>query len=339
MIPRTEYTLQSQSASTWQQQLSQAITEPRELIDLLQLDPSLLPAAIQASQLFRLRVPHAFVQRMQPKQVNDPLLRQVLPINQELIAVDGYRKDPLEEQSSNQTGLIQKYKGRVLLLVNGHCAVNCRYCFRRHFPYEENRLNRTQWSRVIDEIMADKSISEVIYSGGDPLASSDRQLGWLTEKFNQIPHIQRLRIHTRLPVVIPDRINEELLGWLKQTRLQTIMVLHLNHPNEIDIAFTQAIDRLQAAKITLLNQSVLLKGINDNSEVLIQLSEKLFQLGILPYYLHLFDPVAQAAHFDVNIDEAKQIYQDMQTKLPGYLLPRLVREIPGESSKTPININ
>jgi EF-P beta-lysylation protein EpmB len=323
MIPRTDPSWQSESTLSWQQQLQSVITEPDELLRVLELDPKLTHAATLASRQFPLRVPHAFVDRMERGNLNDPLLMQVLPIQQELIAQSGYSADPLLEQGNQQAGLIQKYHGRVLLLVNGHCAINCRYCFRRHFPYEENRLNKAQWLEVIEQITSDSTVEEVIYSGGDPLASSDRQLHWLTQKIAAIPHIKRLRIHSRLPVVIPDRINAECIDWLTQHNLQTVFVLHINHPNEIDQHLQAAIKRLKDAG-------------NDSAGTLKALSDQLFASGVLPYYLHLFDPVAGAAHFDVPLTEAKKLHDELLTCLPGYLVPKLVKEIAGEGSKTPV---
>ena len=277
MIPRTDASWQGESTLNWQQQLQKAITKPKALLETLGLDPELLPAAELACRQFPLRVPHAFIERMEHGNINDPLLMQVLPIQKELIARSGYSSDPLEEQASPQRGLIQKYHGRVLLLVNGHCAVNCRYCFRRHFPYEENRLSREQWQALIQTLAADDSIDEVIYSGGDPLASNDRQLQWLTEQIVAIPHIKRLRVHSRLPVVIPDRITPESIRWLSEHRLQSVFVLHINHPNEINTPLRQAVERMREAGITVLNQAVLLRGINDSSVTLQNLSKALFE--------------------------------------------------------------
>jgi EF-P beta-lysylation protein EpmB len=230
--------------------------------------------------------------------------------------------------------VIHKYHGRVLLVVNGHCAVNCRYCFRRDFPYDDNRLNRSQWQTTIDTISKDISISEVIYSGGDPLASSDKQLQWLTEQLAAIPHIKRLRIHTRLPVVIPNRITEETLRWMTQTGLSTVVVLHINHPQELnDDGLINSIQTMKSAGITLLNQAVLLRGVNDSSAVLCQLSEALFEAGILPYYLHVLDKVTGSAHFDTDETLAKSLHAELTAYLPGYLVPKLVREVADQASK------
>ncbi|MBX2808099.1 MAG: EF-P beta-lysylation protein EpmB [Cellvibrionaceae bacterium] len=336
MIPRTENRWQGESPLSWQQQLQAAVSDPAQLLRQLQLDSRLLPAARSASALFPLRVPQAFIARMQVGNPKDPLLRQVLPLKEELIHSDGYSRDPVGEQGNAQKGLIQKYAGRVLLLVNGHCAVNCRYCFRRHFPYQDNKLSRQQWQAVCEQIGADSSIREVIYSGGDPLASSDRQLQWLTQQIAAIPHIQRLRIHSRLPVVIPDRITPACLQWLTEHRLRTVFVVHINHPQEIDKPLRAALKRLSATGITLLNQAVLLKGVNDDVATLETLSNQLFEAGVLPYYLHLFDRVSGAWHFDSTQAQAKQLYRALQARLPGYLVPKLVKEVAGEVSKTPV---
>jgi EF-P beta-lysylation protein EpmB len=337
MIHRTGPLLQTDSPLSWQQQLATAITDPMVLLNRLKLDKALLPAALIAAQQFPLRVPVAFVEQMKIGDSNDPLLLQVLPLQQELISVSGFSSDPIKELGYTENGIIHKYRGRVLLLVSGHCAVNCRYCFRRHFPYEENRLSRAQWLETIQSIAADNTIEEVIYSGGDPLAANDKQLTWLTEQIVAIPHIKRLRIHSRLPVVIPERINDECLSWLSDHRLDTAFVLHINHANEISPALVRAILRLREAGITVLNQSVLLKGINNSISILKTLSDELFAAGVLPYYLHLLDPVSGAAHFDVSLDEAKQLHDEMLACLPGYLVPKLVRDIEGKASKTSAN--
>ena len=335
MIHRTEPLLQTDSSLSWQQQLATAITDPIVLLKRLQLDESLLPAARIAAKQFPLRVPQAFVELMQIGDSNDPLLRQVLPLQEELISVSGYSTDPIKELAYTEKGIIHKYQGRALLLVSGHCAINCRYCFRRHFPYEENRLSRKEWLETILCLAADDSIEEVIYSGGDPLASNDKQLAWLTQQIAAIPHIKRLRIHSRLPVVIPERIDDECLSWLSNHRLDTAFVLHINHANEISPALVNAVTRLRNVGIIVLNQSVLLKGINNSIGALKTLSDQLFAAGVLPYYLHLFDPVSGAAHFDVSLKEAKQLHDEMLACLPGYLVPKLVKDIGGKASKTP----
>lgn len=322
---------------SWQQHLQEAITNPQELLALLALDPSYTEAAIAAGQLFPLKVPRTFIARIHKGDINDPLLKQILPIHDELQTPSGYSSDPVGEQSSQPTGIIHKYHGRVLLLVNGHCAVNCRYCFRRDFPYADNRLSRVQWEETLTNIQNDTSISEVIYSGGDPLASSDKQLLWLTEKIAAIKHVKRLRIHTRLPVVIPNRITTETLRWMGHKNLSTVVVLHINHANELkDEGLLSSIRAMKSAGVTLLNQTVLLKGVNDSVEALCTLSEALFESGVLPYYLHLLDKVTGSAHFDLHEQHAKSLHTQITAQLPGYLVPKLVREIADEPSKTVI---
>lgn len=322
---------------SWQAQLAGVIRDPRELCRRLGLDASWLAGAETGHALFEVRVPEAFLSRMRPGDPDDPLLRQVLPMGVEADVTPGFVADPLAEaQSTAAPGLIHKYPGRVLLIASPSCAVNCRYCFRRHFPYGENAPSRAQWDRTLMPLHDDFSIREAILSGGDPLAASDRQLAWLVNRLEAIPHLKRLRIHTRLPVVIPDRIDAALMDWLSATRLQKVVVLHINHANEIDEAVVNACRKLKAAGATLLNQSVLLRGVNDSVDTLAALSEGLFEAGILPYYLHVLDPVAGAAHFDVPDFEARELVACLRDRLPGFLVPKLVREIPGEKSKTPL---
>ncbi|MGJ7458012.1 EF-P beta-lysylation protein EpmB [Halomonas sp. MA07-2] len=321
----------------WQAQLAGATRDPAELCRRLGLNEAWLPGAEAGHALFEVRVPEAFLSRMRLNDPADPLLRQVLPLGEEALATPGYVADPLEEAAHTQArGLIHKYAGRVLLIASPACAVNCRYCFRRHFPYGDNSPSRAQWESTLDTLRGDPTIVEAILSGGDPLAANDRQLAWLVERLEAIPHLKRLRIHTRLPVVIPDRVDDALLEWLGATRLQTVVVLHINHANEIDDAVTTACARLKEAKATLLNQSVLLRGVNDSVDALSALSERLFEAGVLPYYLHVLDPVAGAAHFDVPDEEARELVAGLREVLPGFLVPKLVREIPGEGSKTPL---
>jgi len=327
----------AQSPSAWQRQLSHAIRDPAALCERLGLSQAWLANAHAGHQLFEICVPEAYLARIVPNEPNDPLLLQVLPTGNETDATPGYVTDPLEEAEHRPVkGLIHKYANRVLLIASPTCAINCRYCFRRHFPYSENSPSRAQWQEALDYLRADTSIHEAILSGGDPLAASDRQLAWLVEQLESISHLKRLRIHTRLPVVIPDRVDKALLGWLSSTRLQKVVVLHINHANEIDQAVVDACTRLKQAGVTLLNQSVLLRGINDSVPALAALSERLFEAGILPYYLHVFDPVQGAAHFDVPDQEAKALVAQLLEHLPGFLMPKLVREVPGKASKTPL---
>lgn len=324
-----------QPLHTWQEELSRSIRDPRELLEYLRLPMSLLSQAEAASQQFGLRVPRPYLDRIVPGDLQDPLLRQILPQGDELTVTPGYSADPLQEANSNPVqGLVHKYHGRVLLIAAPNCAINCRYCFRREFPYADNNPGREQWQQVFDQLRADTSIREVIFSGGDPLANADRQLQWMVDQLVTIPHLQRLRVHTRLPVVIPQRITAETLRWLAETRLQSVLVLHINHPHEVDTAVTATIARLRTAGVTVLNQAVLLKGVNDDLETQVALSETLFAAGVLPYYLHLLDKVQGAAQFEVADVDAIHLHQQMQARLPGFLVPRLAREEPGARHKT-----
>jgi EF-P beta-lysylation protein EpmB len=275
---------------------------------------------------------------MKQGDINDPLLKQVMPLNDEHIISDDYFTDPLGEHDTVAEGLLHKYKHRVLMIVKAGCAINCRYCFRRHFPYADNSPNKKRWQGALDYIARHPEISEVIFSGGDPLMASDEQLTWLVNRIEEIPHVSRLRIHSRLPVVIPNRVTLGLVNLLKSTPLKCTMVFHINHANEIDQSFSKAIEPLRQARIPLFNQSVLLKGINDDVDILSILSESLFDTGIQPYYLHLLDAVQGAAHFDVKESAAIKLMTGMMARLPGYLMPKLVREIAGEANKTPINL-
>ncbi|HCR97606.1 MULTISPECIES: EF-P beta-lysylation protein EpmB [Halomonas] len=325
------------SSPTWQQQLSSAIRDPQELCKRLGLKSEWLSGAHTGHRLFETCVPEAYLSRITYGDTSDPLLCQVLPVSDEALTPSGYVLDPLEEADHRPAkGLIHKYAGRVLLIASPNCAINCRYCFRRHFPYSDNSPSRAQWQDALDYLRSSPTIHEAILSGGDPLAANDRQLAWLVGELEKIPHLKRLRIHTRLPVVIPDRIDNALLAWLGNTRLQKVVVLHINHANEIDQAVVEACTRLKEAGATLLNQSVLLRGVNDEVGTLTVLSERLFEAGILPYYLHVLDPVQGAAHFDVPDDEARVLITQLREHLPGFLMPRLVREVPGEASKTPL---
>ncbi|QCR34886.1 EF-P beta-lysylation protein EpmB [Nissabacter sp. SGAir0207] len=323
----------------WLQQLADVITDPDELLTLLGLEhhPE-LQAGRDARRLFPLRVPRAFAARMQPGDPTDPLLIQVLTAQQEFVAAPGFTTDPLEEQQSVVPGLLHKYRNRALLLVKGGCAVNCRYCFRRHFPYQDNQGNRANWSRALEYIRLHEELDEIIFSGGDPLMAKDHELDWLIGELEAIPHLKRLRIHSRLPVVIPARITPAFCQRLSSSRLQVLMVTHINHPQEIDDALRQSMAQLKRAGVTLLNQSVLLRGVNDDAEILAQLSNALFDAGILPYYLHVLDKVQGAAHFMVGDDEARALVKALLTKVSGYMVPKLAREVGGEPSKTPLDL-
>lgn len=323
------------SASQWQQALSSAIRTPEALLEAVELTEEQLPAIFNGGKKFPLRVPLSFVARMKKGDANDPLLRQVLPLAQENAITHGYLCDPVGDLNASKTpGLLQKYHGRALLITTAACAVHCRYCFRRHFPYQQQNAASSEWDKAVTAIAQDKTIAEVILSGGDPLAVSDHRLATLLQRLEQIPHLKRLRIHTRLPVVIPQRVCDSLLTWLNNTRLTPVVVIHSNHPNEIDTEVSLALKKLQTVQnIMLLNQSVLLRGINDNSETLVALSEALFTCGVMPYYLHLLDKAQGTAHFDLPLYQAKAIYRELHARLPGYLVPRLALEQPGASGK------
>ncbi|CAH0542815.1 EF-P beta-lysylation protein EpmB [Vibrio marisflavi] len=323
----------------WIKQLANSFTDPIKLLKHLQLDPTSYLEGAEARKLFSQRVPVNFVERMEKGNPDDPLLKQVLPIAEEFQTHLGYSEDPLEEQNNSTPGLLHKYKNRALLIVKGGCAINCRYCFRRHFPYQDNKGNKSVWQRSIEYIEGSKDLNEVILSGGDPLMAKDHELEWLIGAISAIPHIKRLRIHTRLPVVIPERVTKELCQLFSQTRLQVIIVTHINHPNEIHTELKQSMAKLKASNVTLLNQSVLLKGVNDCAIVQKSLSESLFDAGILPYYLHVLDKVQGAAHFYVSDDRAREIMAELIKEVSGYLVPKLAREIGGRESKTPLDLH
>lgn len=323
------------SAHDWQSQLRDVITSRAELLDVLGLTEKDVGLSDGACKDFPLKVPRSFVRRMQPGDPHDPLLLQVLSSAQEMIDTPGYDPDPVGENGTTipQRGIIQKYHGRALLIVSGGCAVNCRYCFRRHFPYNENQNSREQWHEALQYIRNEPSIDEVILSGGDPLVATDEQLQQLVERIASITHVKRLRIHSRLPVVIPERVTACLLQAITQTRLQTIMVIHCNHAREIDDAVSGALLKLREHNVTTLNQAVLLKGVNDSVEAQVALNRALFDTGTLPYYLHLLDKVQGAAHFDIPESKAHQVMAGVTASLPGYMVPKLVREVAGADAK------
>ena len=311
---------------------------PEELLAATGLGTEWLPAARAPPGCSPLRVPRGFVARMRRGDPHDPLLRQVLPLAEECLTAPGFAADPVgDDAAMTVPGVLHKYRGRVLLTATGACAVHCRYCFRRHFPYADANPAADRWQAALGYIAGDASISEVILSGGDPLTLSDRRLGELTDALATIPHVQRLRIHTRLPIVLPERVDDGLLAWLGNLRLPGVVVVHVNHANELDAAVKAALARLKDAGVQLLNQSVLLRGVNDSGDALAALSEALFACGVLPYYLHLLDKVQGAAHFDVPESIAQTIATDMRGRLPGYLVPRLVRELSGAPAKIPIS--
>ena len=321
-------------AKSWQQQLTEAFTNIADLCDYLDLDFNELSVSKTAAQQFILKVPLSFVSSMKKGNPNDPLLRQVLPINDELVNHAGFSNDPVGDLAAvKQTGVLHKYQGRVLLINTGSCAINCRYCFRRNFPYSDLQLGKQQQQAAIDSIASDTSIHEVILSGGDPLLLNDARIAQLISQINAIPHIKRIRIHSRLPIVLPARITDELLNTLSGSSQTIVMVVHCNHANELSQQVVTACQRLKKHDITLLNQSVLLKGVNDDAAVLCELSERLFQHGVIPYYLHLLDKATGTGHFAVSETEALLLMERVQACLSGYLVPKLVKEVAGAESK------
>jgi EF-P beta-lysylation protein EpmB len=323
---------------SWQAALINAVTDPAELLRLLDLDMQLLDAAKAAAERFPLKVPHGFIARMQKGNSHDPLLQQILPIHAELENTPGYSNDPLLEANVNPIpGLLHKYQNRVLLTFIGTCAINCRYCFRREFPYADNNPGTEGWDKALEYVAQNKMINEVILSGGDPLVAPDKMLQNFTEKLNAISHVKRLRIHSRIPIVLPERITAEFIGWISQLKQKPVLVVHCNHPQEINAEVKAAARALTQAGVTLLNQSVLLKGINDDAETLMALSETLFEIHIQPYYLHLLDKVNGTAHFDIDLEQAKDLHRTISQRLSGYLVPKLVFEQPGAPSKIEIS--
>lgn len=327
------------TTSQWKAQLSQSRITCASLLKHLELESHPL-ASSEAEKLFELRVPPRYLSKIKKGDPNDPLLLQILPQKQEFIEAPGFSDNPLDESEYNPVqGLFHKYKNRVLLIASATCAINCRYCFRRTFPYEEHRQAKEDWQAAIDYIRRNKDVDEVILSGGDPLIQSNRSLLWLLTQLDSIEHVTRLRIHTRILTSLPERLDDELFSGLSNLNTDLVMVTHCNHPNELGEDLAETFTRLRSANIVLLNQSVLLKDINNKVEILNQLSKQLFALGILPYYLFLLDKVSGASHFQVPILEAKQLYRSLQATLPGYLLPRLSAEIPGYPSKTLVNFH
>jgi EF-P beta-lysylation protein EpmB len=321
-------------ADDWRMLWRDAVTDPRELLAMLGLSglAGRLPANGDAG--FPLRVPRGFVTRMRHADPEDPLLRQVLPLDDECRILPGFSSDAVGDLASREApGLLHKYAGRALLISTGSCAVHCRYCFRRHFPYGENTAAADGWRAVLAQIAADSSIREVLLSGGDPLSLATHKLATLSDGLKHIPHVRRLRLHTRLPVVLPERVDHELCQWLTGLELPVVCVIHVNHANEIDASVAGALARLASSGAVLLNQAVLLRGVNDSVEILEALGERLFECGVLPYYLHQLDRVQGAAHFEVSDQQALALHGMLRDRTSGYLLPRLVREEAGAASK------
>lgn len=326
---------QKAESPAWVSELRAAYTQPAALLRFLELTPHAVDLDLKAAARFAFRVPQPYARRMRMGDPTDPLLRQVLPIRDELREVAGFTADPVGDLGAQRLpGFLHKYHGRALLLLSGACAVNCRYCFRREFPYQ-GAVGAPQLAAAVCTIAQDSRLNEVILSGGDPLLMHDPQLAGLLHQLSAIPHLRRLRIHTRVPLVLPSRVTAALLDCLARSRLQTVLVMHVNHAQEIDQEVVAACAALAKQGVTLLNQSVLLRGVNDEIEALVNLSEALFSAGILPYYLHLLDPVRGAAHFYVAEEQVRALQTALQTRLAGYLVPRVVREVAGAPSKIP----
>ena len=320
----------------WKLVISESFRDLGELLEYCEIDSSL--AGFIGKHDFALRVTRYFASLIEKGNALDPLLLQVLPDAREFQLVDGYSEDAVGDQRAMPVpGLIHKYHGRVLLTLTGACAIHCRYCFRRHFPYSESSVDYNMNGRVMTYLSENPEVSEVILSGGDPLMVSDHKLANLISNLNRIPHIRVLRFHSRLLSVLPERISLNLLEVLKLFRGQVVFVTHINHPNEISAHNQAAFRRLTQQGYQIFNQSVLLKGVNDSSQILGDLSNKLFASRITPYYIHRLDRVQGAAHFDLSVQESCRIYQQLRASLPGYLLPALVEEVPGQSSKTPVH--
>ncbi len=322
---------------TWQNELAAAFTNAEELFAFLELNPMYLPQAIKASKTFPLRVTGSYASRIKKGDLHDPLLRQILPLAEELDEIPGYKRDPVGDINARiAPGILKKYRQRALIITNGACAINCRYCFRREFPYRSDQLNKNKENLTLDYIAQDQSLEEIILSGGDPLILKNSRLASLIQKIASVSHIKFLRIHTRIPIVLPSRIDSELIDCISQTRLKAVIVVHTNHPNELSQEVQTAISNLIKAGISLFNQSVLLKGVNDNSKVLIALSKALFNIGVIPYYVHLLDKTTGTAHFEVSEQKALRLLKSMRESLPGYLVPQFVREQAGASYKIPL---
>ncbi|AFL72291.1 EF-P beta-lysylation protein EpmB [Thiocystis violascens] len=340
MVTRSLATCQTKpcQSESWRHSLAASFTDVAALLESLGLREADIPDLDRATPpSFRVLVTREFAALMRPGDPEDPLLRQVLPLALEQARIPGYVMDPVDDTAADRGhGLLQKYAGRALLIATGACAIHCRYCFRRHYPYAGLGSAAARSASALARIAADPSLSEVILSGGDPLMLADDQLERLVAQLDGIGHLRRLRIHTRLPVVLPNRVTERFCAILADSRLDAVVVIHANHPQELGADAEQSLGLLRRAGVTVLNQSVLLRAVNDDSTTLGQLSERLFRCGALPYYLHQLDPVSGAAHFQVSDQRACRLIQTLRQQLPGYLVPRLVREVPGADSKMPI---
>ncbi|WP_328986247.1 EF-P beta-lysylation protein EpmB [Thiorhodovibrio winogradskyi] len=324
--------------SDWHADLRTGIRDLPRLCQLLDLDPALIAEGKAAAASYPLSAPRAWLDLIEPGNPDDPLLRQILPTLAETRPHPDFGPDPVGDQNARQTsGLLCKYPGRALLLVTGACPIHCRYCFRRCFPFAASMNHPDQATRALAAIAARPDLSEVILSGGDPLLLNDRSLGWLLGALESIGHLKRIRLHTRIPTTLPSRIDATLCRLLGGGRLPCVLVTQTNHPRELGEAAATALARLQRAGITLLNQSVLLRGVNDSPEILRDLSERLFALGVMPYYLHLLDQVTGSAHFALPLTSCVKIAKELRAQMSGYLMPRVVIEQLGANSKTPLD--
>ena len=340
MTPTTEsIPARQRRESSWHRSLANAVRDPDVLIDRLGLPDDLREPARAAAELFPLLVPESYLARMRPGDPDDPLLRQVLPLGAELLPVTGFAADPVGDAEARKApGLLHKYAGRALLIATGACAVHCRYCFRRHYPYGDEPRRLEDWEPALRATAADDTLHEIILSGGDPLMLTDTRLRELCRRLEAMPQLRRLRVHTRLPIVLPDRVTDDLLDLLTGSRLTPIVVVHANHANEVVHDCSDALRCLVRSGITVLNQAVLLRGINDSVEAQADLCERLIDLGVIPYYVHQLDRVADAAHFEVPEERGREIIAALRQRLPGYAVPQYVREIPGELHKTPLSL-
>ena len=319
---------------SWRRTLKDAVRDPLELCRILELPSEYAVGAVKAARQFPVFAPRGYIARMRPGDPHDPLLRQVLPVDAEMDGSPGFSSDPVGDGPSTLSpGLLHKYASRVLIVATGACAVHCRYCFRRHFPYGDSPRSPGAWQPALDAVAADPSIHEVLLSGGDPLTLVDDHLAELAARMADIAHVRRIRVHTRLPIMIPERVNDELLAWLRGTRLVPMVVIHANHAAELDDSVAAALGRLVDAGVPLLNQAVLLRGVNDSVEALSDLCERLIDLRVMPYYLHQLDRVSGAAHFEVPVARGLELLSGLRARLPGYAVPRYVQEIAGEPNK------
>jgi len=314
--------------------MKSAVRDPVHLCRMLGLPAELEQAAVRAARDFAVFAPLPYVARIEPGNPRDPLLRQVLPLEDEVQDVAGFTTDPVGDGTAKRApGLLQKYHGRALMITSGACAVHCRYCFRRHYPYSEGPRSPQQWAPILEDIAREETIEEIILSGGDPLTLVDSNLAELAAMLAEIQHLRRVRVHSRLPIVIPQRVTDSLIAWLRGTRLSPIMVVHANHPRELDQDVAAVLGKLVDSGIPVLNQTVLLRGVNDDPQTQIELAQRLLDCHVMPYYLHQLDRVAGAAHFEVPEDEGIRIVERMRVRLPGYAVPRFVREVPGRLAK------